>query len=509
MTTATGPLSKPAASAPTPEDFDVLIVGAGISGLGAAHHLQHLCPGRSFLILEAQADYGGTWRTHRYPGIRSDSDLFTFGYRFKPWMGKPIATAAEILAYLGEVIAENQLAPHIRYRHGITAARWSSATQRWTVEATRPGADGVTPEAVRFTARFLWMCQGYYRHAVGYTPDWPGMAQFKGRIVHPQAWPDDLDLSGKQVVVIGSGATAATLIPAIAGQCRQVTMLQRSPTFFITGRNANELADTLRQLDIPAEWTHEIVRRKVLFDQAAFTQRCVAEPELVRQELLAGVRNALGPGLEAEVEKHFKPRYRPWQQRIAFVPDADLFKALRAGQATVLTDQIETFTDTGLQLQSGQHLAADVIITATGFHLNVLGDIAFEIDGQALDFAGSITWRGAMFTGVPNLAWVFGYLRASWTLRADLMGDFVCRLLRHMDARGARVVTPTLRPQDQGMALAPWISADNFNPGYMNRGVALLPRQGDHLPWLHSQDYASERHALPAADLDDGSLHYR
>ena len=513
MNTAARPRADNADTADTTisavEDFDLLIVGAGISGLGAARHLQQQCPGKRYLILESQAGHGGTWRTHRYPGIRSDSDLFTFGYRFKPWMGKPIATAAEILAYLGEVIAENQLAPHIRYRHAITAARWSSAAQRWTVEASRPGADGITPETLRFTARFLWMCQGYYRHAEGYTPDWPGMAQFKGRTVHPQAWPDDLDLAAKQVVVIGSGATAATLIPAIAGQCAHATMLQRSPTFFITGRNANELADTLRQLDIPAEWTHEIVRRKVLFDQAHFTQRCLAEPEQVRQELLAGVRNALGPGLEAEVDRHFNPRYRPWQQRIAFVPDADLFKALRAGQASVVTDQIEGFTETGIQLQSGQHLAADVIVTATGFHLNVLGDIAFEIDGQALDFADTVTWRGALFTGVPNLAWVFGYLRASWTLRADLMGDFVCRLLSHMDARGARVVTPTLRPQDQGMALAPWITAENFNPGYLNRGVALLPRQGDHLPWLHSQDYASERHALPAADLDDGSLRYR
>ena len=507
--TATPSPITAAVAAPAVEDFDVLIVGAGISGLGAARHLQTQCAGKRYVILESQAGFGGTWRTHRYPGIRSDSDLFTFGYRFKPWMGKPIATAAEILSYLGEVIAENRLARHIRYRHGITAARWSSAEQRWTVEATRPGADGVTPEAVRFTARFLWMCQGYYRHAEGYTPDWPGTAQFKGRIVHPQAWPDDLDLSGQRVVVIGSGATAATLIPAIAGQCQHVTMLQRSPTFFITGRNANELADTLRQLDLPAEWTHEIVRRKVLFDQANFTRRCLAEPEVVRQELLAGVRNALGPGLEAEVEKHFNPRYRPWQQRIAFVPDADLFKALREGKASVVTDQIETFTETGLQLTSGQHLAADVIITATGFHLNVLGDIAFEIDGQALDFASTLTWRGAMFTGVPNLAWVFGYLRASWTLRADLMGDFVCRLLQHMDQRGATVVTPALRPQDAGMALAPWITPDNFNAGYINRGVALLPRQGDHPPWLHSQDYASERHELPVADLDDGTLQYR
>jgi len=496
-------------SAALPGHFDVLIVGAGISGIDAAVHLQRDCPGKRFVVLESQAGFGGTWRTHRYPGIRSDSDLFTFGYGFKPWMGKPIATGAEILGYLGEVIAEHALAPHIRYGHGITAATWSSATQCWTVEATRPTADGSGTEPVVLTTRFLWMCQGYYRHAQGYTPDWPGMDRFQGRIVHPQTWPDDLDLAGKRVVVIGSGATAATLIPAIAGQCAHVTMLQRSPTFFITGRNANELADTLRQLDIPAEWTHEIVRRKVLFDQAAFTRRCMAEPEVVRQELLAGVRAALGPGHEGLVEQHFNPRYRPWQQRIAFVPDADLFRSVREGRATVVTDQIEAFTATGLQLASGQVLDADVVVTATGFNLNVLGDIRFTIDGRPLDFADTVTWRGTMFSGIPNLAWVFGYLRASWTLRADLLSAFVCRLLHHMDARGARVVTPTLRPQDAGMALHPWIAPDNFNPGYLTRSAAALPRQGDHLPWLHSQDYAADKTDLPAADLDDGALVYR
>lgn len=491
-----------------PEHVDVLVVGAGISGIDAAYHLQQECPGKTFVVLESQAGFGGTWRTHRYPGIRSDSDLFTFGYGFKPWMGAPIASAAEILKYLGEVITENQLAPHIRYQHGIEAASWSSEQRRWTVEVQRPGADG-QPERVRFTANFLWMCQGYYRHAEGYTPEWPGMDRFQGRLVHPQTWPDDLDLAGKRVVVIGSGATAATLIPAIAGQCAHVTMLQRSPTFFITGRNANELADTLRQLDIPPEWTHEIVRRKVLFDQAAFTRRCVAEPEAVRHDLLAGVRAALGPGLEAEVDKHFNPRYRPWQQRIAFVPDADLFKSVREGKASVVTDDIETFTATGLQLKSGQALDADVVVTATGFHLSVLGDIRFSVDGQPLNFGDSIAWRGTMFTGLPNLAWVFGYFRASWTLRADLLSALVCRLLKHMDERGAQVVVPALRPQDRDMALHPWVDPENFNPGYMARGVALLPRQGSQAPWLHSQDYWTERDELPLADLDDGALVYR
>lgn len=484
-------------------EVDVLVVGAGISGVGAAFHLQQQCAGKRFVVLESQADYGGTWRTHRYPGIRSDSDLFTFGYRFKPWQGKPIATAEEILDYMGEVIDENGLAQHIRYRHAINAARWSSADKRWTIEATRPGANGA-PETVRYSARFLWMCQGYYRHTEGYTPAWPGLADFKGELVHPQLWPKNLALDGKRVVVIGSGATAATLIPAVADRCAHVTMLQRSPTYFITGRNANELADTLRQLEIPPEWTHEIVRRKVLFDQATFTRRCRSEPEVVKKELLAGVRAALGEGFDDVVAQHFTPRYRPWSQRIAFVPDADLFKAIRSGQASAVTDEIERFTADGLQLKSGQHLPADVVVSATGFHLNVLGDIRFEVDGELVDFSRSVSWRGTMFTGLPNMAWVFGYFRASWTLRADLIADFVCRLLKHMDAKGAEVVEPALRPQDQGMALKPWVDPEDFNPGYLQRGLHLLPQQGTQMPWLHTQDYVTEKNEMPLADLDDG-----
>jgi len=490
------------------EHVDVLVVGAGISGIGAAWHLQHQCRSKSFTVLDAQDGFGGTWRTHRFPGIRSDSDLFTFGYGFKPWSGPPIASGAEILEYLDEVIVENDLARHIRYRHSIQSAAWSSEARRWQLEVIRPGADG-QPESVRITAGFLWMCQGYYRHAEGYTPKWPGMERFQGRLVHPQTWPDDLELAGKKVVVIGSGATAATLIPAIADQCALVTMLQRSPTFYITGRNANDLADTLRQLDIPSEWTHEIVRRKVLFDQAAFIRRCVAEPEAARSDLLNGVRAALGSGFEAEIEKHFSPRYRPWQQRIAFVPNADLFKSIREGRALVVTDDIETFTEAGIQLKSGQVLEADIVVTATGFNLSVLGDIRFSIDGQPLAFGNTITWRGAMFTGVPNMAWVFGYFRASWTLRADLVSALVCRLLTHMDELGARAVVPALRPQDESMALKPWVDPENFNPGYLARGVALLPRQGSHAPWLHSQDYWTEKEELPLADLDDGTLAYR
>ena len=484
------------------EHFDVLIVGAGISGVGGAYHLTKQCPGTSFVVLEAQESFGGTWLTHRYPGIRSDSDLYTFGYRFKPWTSAPIATAAEILSYMGEVIDDNDLGPHIRYRHKIATARWSSADNLWTIDATRTDSGA----AVRFTANFLWMCQGYYRHSEGYTPEWAGMASFKGLIVHPQTWPEDLDYAGKKVVVIGSGATAATLIPAIAADCAHITMLQRSPTFFRTGRNAIVLADELRQLGIDETWIHEIVRRKILYEQDVFTRRSFTEPEVVKRELLEATRAYLGP--DYDIATHFTPRYRPWRQRIAFIPDGDLFQAIRAGKASVVTDEIERFTQTGIALKSGQVLEADIIVTATGFNLNVLGDIDFTIDGKPLVFSDTVTYRGTMFTGVPNMAWVFGYFRASWTLRADLVADFVCRLLNHMKEKKARKVTPSLRPQDKDMPLLPWIDPENFNPGYVMRSLHLLPKRGDKPEWQHSQDYWAEKDQLPAADLDDRALVY-
>ena len=496
--TATLPKTSPQRA----ERFDVVIAGAGISGVAAAYHLNKQCQGMSFVVLETQESFGGTWLTHRFPGIRSDSDLYTFGYRFKPWTGPPIATAAEILRYMGEVIDENELAPRIRYRHQIAAARWSSEDNLWTIDASRTDSG----KAVRFTANFLWMCQGYYRHSKGYTPHWQGTETFKGRIVHPQAWPQDLDYAGKRVVVIGSGSTAATLIPAIAADCAHVTMLQRSPAFFRTGRNAIAIADELRALEIDEKWIHEIVRKKILYEQSVFTRRTFTEPEVVKRELLEGVRAYLGTNYD--VETHFTPHYRPWRQRIAFVPDGDLFQAVRAGKTSVVTDEIDRFTPSGLLLKSGQVLEADIIVTATGFNINVLGDIEFTIDSKPLNFADTVTYRGTMFTGIPNMAWVFGYFRASWTLRADLVGDFVCRLLNHMKKKGARKVTPALRSEDKDMPLLPWMDPENFNPGYLMRGLHLLPKRGDKPEWQHSQDYWTEKDQLPAADLDDGALVY-
>ncbi len=486
----------------TAEEFDILIVGAGISGVGAAYHLGDQMPEASYVVLESKDTFGGTWVTHTYPGIRSDSDLYTFGYRFKPWTGLPIATAEEILNYMGEVIEENDLSRHIRYNHKISTASWSTDAKRWEIVAT----DGDGRER-RFVARFLWMCSGYYNHDTPFTPTWDGMDDFEGDIVHPMQWPDDLDYSGKQIVVIGSGATAATLIPNLADDAEHVTMLQRSPTYFATGRNHNELANELRQLEIDETWIHEIVRRKILFDQAEVVRACVAAPELVKAELADGIREYLGP--DAELSPDFTPSYRPWRQRIAFVPDGDLFKSIADGSASVVTDQIDRFTSKGILTESGTELQADIIVTATGFNLNVLGDIEFTIDDEPMVFSDTIGYRAMMFTGVPNMAWVFGYFRASWTLKADLVADFVIRLLKHMEELGAEMVVPTLRPDEESMPLLPWVDPENFNPGYLMRSLHLMPKQGDRDPWRHTQDYSEEKVALPEADLDDGTLVYR
>lgn len=500
--TGTETLERPSAKGPAKvEHFDVLIAGAGISGIGSAWHLQQQSPDKSFVILEALESFGGTWHMHRYPGIRSDSDLFTFGYRFKPWTGAPIASAEEILTYMNEVIEENDIGRHIRYGHRITSATWSSKDNLWTVEATRTD----TGERHTFTCNFMWMCQGYYRHAEGYTPEWPGMKDYKGQIVHPQTWPENLDLKGKNVVVIGSGATAATLVPAIAGDCKHVTLLQRSPTYFIPGRNENELANRLRELQVDEAWIHEITRREILHNQKEFARRSFEEPEEVKKELLDAVRLFLP---EEFVQKHFTPRYRPWQQRVAFVPDGDIFQGIASGKASVETDEIERFTERGILLKSGKELEADIIITATGFNLCVMGDIDFTVDGKPVNFADTVTYRGMMFTGVPNLVWVFGYFRASWTLRVDILGDFVTRLLNNMTKLGKKKVTVELRPEDHNMKLQPWIDPDNFNPGYLQRGMHLLPKCGDKPEWQHTQDYWTEKDVVPSIDLTAKEFHY-
>jgi cation diffusion facilitator CzcD-associated flavoprotein CzcO len=349
------------------------------------------------------------------------------------------------------------------------------------------------------------MCQGYYKHSEGYTPEWDGMDEYEGQIVHPQTWPEDLDYKGKKVLVIGSGATTATVVPAIAADTEHVTVLQRSPTFFIPGFNRNELADSLRKLEIPEEWIHEIVRRQLIQDMAELTRRSAEEPDVVRKELMDGVREYLP---EEEVQKHFSPTYRPWQQRIAFVPEGDLFQGIASGKASVVTDHIDRFTKKGILTKSGQEIEADIIVTATGFHLSVMGNIPFEVDGKAIDFADTVTYRGMMFTGVPNLLWVFGYFRASWTLRVDMLGDFVCRLLKHMDEKDVSKVSVALREEDKDMEILPWMDPEDFNPGYIMRSMHLLPKRGDKPEWQHTQDYWREKDEIPAIDLDGEEFVY-
>ena len=495
-----------AQESPNAEHVDVLIVGAGISGIGAAHHLREQCPGKEFVILESKESFGGTWHQHTYPGIRSDSDLYTFGYRFKPWSGKPVAEGSAILEYLEEAIEEDQIEPHIRYQHEVLGASWSSEDQLWMLEARRKDTDTDSYTVVHFTCNFLWMCQGYYRHAEGYTPDFPGLEDFKGRVVHPQTWPEDLDYSGKRVVVIGSGATAATLIPNMADDCEHITMLQRSPTYFWTGENSNELADTLRELEVPEEWTHDIVRRSLLKQSKDIQYLSESDPEIVKEELFKVIREYLGD--DFDMEKHFTPSYRPWQQRLAYVPDGDLFEGIKSGKVSVVTDHIERITEQGILTKSGELLEADIIITATGFNLSVMGDIAFDVDGEPVDFAKTFTYRGIMNSGVPNMSFMFGYLRTSWTMRVDLVCDFVCRLLKHMDSKGAAVCTPELREQDANMTALPWINPEELNAGYITRSLHLMPKRGDNAPWSYNMDYYTEKDELPAADLDDGTLVY-
>ncbi len=483
------------------EHFDVVMVGAGISGLVIAHHLKEQCPHLNFIMLEDKASHGGTWLTHTYPGIRSDSDLYTFGYRFKPWSGAPIAEGQLILDYMAEVIEDDHLDDNIRYQHRIQAAHWSSESKRWTLDVLQKE----TGETIQVSSNFFIWTGGYYDHDKGYTPDWEGFSDYQGEVIHPQTWPEDTDLSGKKVVVIGSGATAATLIPNIADDCEHVTMLQRSPTYFWTAPNRNELADRLRLLEVPEDQVHEIVRRDLLQTGKEIQLAAAEYPEYIKEELLKEVRGFIGDEL---TEKHFTPSYRPWQQRLAYLPDGDMFKAVNEGKASVVTDHIERFTESGILLKSGEQLQADVVITATGFNTLAIGGIPYTFDGEPLDPANSFSYRGLMLSDFPNLALMFGYLRTSWTMRVDLVGDYICRLLNPMTDKNLSVVTPTLRPEDEDMPRNRWISAEEFNPGYLGRREHLMPKSGDREPWNFSPDYYEEKEQMPLFDLEEEVLVY-
>ena len=479
---------------------DVLIVGAGISGIGAACHLQAEAPGRSFLILEGRDDIGGTWDLFRYPGVRSDSDMHTLGFNFKPWKAeKAIADGPSIMSYLRDTVAEHGLEPHIRFGHSVRRAEWSSETARWTVTAQR----GDTGETVTLSANFLFMCSGYYSYKEGYTPDFPGVEEYQGTLVHPQQWPEDLQYSAKRVVVIGSGATAMTLVPAMAKAAAHVTMLQRSPTYVAAGPDVDKVANVLRKV-LPEDLAYRITRLKNTKLQQFLYRRTRTQPGKVRKVLLQRVRKALPAGYD--VDKHFTPTYNPWDQRLCLVPNGDLFEAISNGSASVVTDRIETFTPTGIRLTSGEELQADIVVTATGLNLVQLGEVQISVDGEDVDFANSWSYKGFAYSDVPNLASSFGYINASWTLRSDLIGQYVCRLLNHMEATGTDQCTPRLRTTDANMPRRPWI--ENFSAGYMERVMDRFPKQGDREPWINPQDYARDKKMFATAPVDDGVMQF-
>ncbi len=482
------------------DHFDVLIVGAGLSGIGAAVALRKACPGKCFVLLEGRSALGGTWDLFRYPGVRSDSDMHTLGYRFKPWRGaKAIADGAAILDYLRETARDYGIDRQIRYRHRVTAAAWSTADATWTVAAEI----GDRGETVRLTCNFLFVCAGYYSYRRGYTPVFAGRERFKGVIVHPQVWPQDLDYAGKTIAVIGSGATAMTLVPALAARAAHVVMVQRSPTYVAARGDTDPIADTLRCF-LPARWAYAATRWKNVALQQFLYRRSRIAPARVKAFLIDGVRKELGPGYD--VATHFTPRYNPWDQRLCLVPNGDLFAAIRSGKVSVVTDRIAGFSETGVTLASGKDIAADIIVTATGLELVLLGETAVSVDGTPVDFATTWTHRGVMFSDVPNLAATFGYINASWTLRADLVAAYVCRLLRHMDRTGARQVTPRLPTSGKPMTPRPWIV--DFSSGYLQRMIGQLPKQGDRDPWLNSQNYAREKKAFRSGPIDDGTLEF-
>ena len=474
------------------EHFDVVVVGAGISGIGAGYFLQRDCPDRSYVILEGRERIGGTWDLFRYPGIRSDSDMYTLGYSFRPWtQAKAIADGPSILRYLDETARDHGIDRHIRNQHRVTGASWSTEDARWTVSVER----GPDKEPVAFTCNFLFMCSGYYNYAAGYLPEFAGRDRFKGDIVHPQHWPQDLDYAGKRVVVIGSGATAVTLVPEMAKTAAHVTMLQRSPTYIVARPSEDGIANWLRA-KLPGKLAYRLTRLKNISLGQFFYRLARRKPEKTKERLIQMVRDELGE--DYDVATHFTPRYNPWDQRICLVPDADLFASIREGRASVVTDQIETFEEEGIRLKSGDLLPAEVIVTATGLDMQLMSGIPFTVDGVRVDPAKSLGYKAMMYSDIPNLASSFGYTNASWTLKSDLTAAYVARLLNTMKKRGMRQATPRIAGDVEP---EPFL---DFTSGYVQRGMDKFPKQGNRKPWRVHQNYALDLVALRWGGIDEG-----
>jgi cation diffusion facilitator CzcD-associated flavoprotein CzcO len=477
-----------------PEHFDVLIVGAGLSGIAAGYHLQTKCPGKSYVILEGRDAIGGTWDLFRYPGIRSDSDMYTLGYNFRPWReAKAIADGPSILKYVRDTAQENGIDTKVRFHHRVMRAEWSSRDARWIVEAQRGS------EPVRFSCNFLFMCSGYYDYANGYLPEFSDAGAFAGKLIHPQHWPEDLDYAGKRVVVIGSGATAVTLAPAMAEKAAHVTMLQRSPTYMVSRPSEDTIANWLRR-KLPSMAAYQVTRWKNVLLGMWFFRLARRKPEKVKAGILGLVRKQLGP--DYDVATHFTPRYNPWDQRLCLVPDGDLFREINAGRMSIVTDHIERLTRGGIKLKSGEELEADIIVTATGLQMKLFSGLDVTVDGTRVDLAKTMSYKGMMFSGVPNFAAAFGYTNASWTLKADLTCEYVCRLLRYMDRRGYRQCMPH---RDPSVAEVPWL---DFTSGYVQRALHQLPRQGAKKPWRLYQNYARDLMALRFGSVKDGAMRF-
>ncbi|MFO1135419.1 MAG: NAD(P)/FAD-dependent oxidoreductase [Rhodoblastus sp.] len=477
------------------EHFDVLVVGAGLSGVGAGYWLQKLCPNKSYAIIEARARKGGTWDLFRYPGIRSDSDMFTLGYSFKPWTDpKAIADGPSILRYIDETAREYGVDQKIRYSQRMVSASWSSANARWTVDVETAAG------RASYTCGFLYMCSGYYRYDRGYLPDFPGMADYRGALVHPQAWPESLDYAGKRVVVIGSGATAMTLVPEMAKTAAHVTMVQRSPTYVVARPSNDAIADWLRAR-LPAKAAYHLVRWKNVLFGMYFYNLCKRRPDKVKAYLLKLVREQLPAGYD--IERDFTPRYNPWDQRLCLITDGDLFEAIREGRASVATDSIERFTEKGLRLASGREIEADVVVAATGLQLQMLGGATLSVDGQTVEPGKTLNYKGMMFSDVPNMAATFGYTNASWTLKADLIGQYVCRILNLMDAKAKKIVVA--HNDDPNMPVERFV---DFSSGYFQRVIDQLPKQGARKPWKLYQNYAKDLLALRYGNVEDGVLRF-